>query len=51
LILRKIIEIADSRYHISKLKCTKFHFYPRHCWEGERRGGEAEGKCCIVAVG
>jgi len=26
LILRKIIEIAATRYHILKLKCTKFNF-------------------------
>jgi len=49
LILRNIIEIADSRCHISKLKCTEFHFYPRPRWEGE--GGEGEGKGGIVAVG
>jgi len=26
LILRKIIKITATRYHILQLKCTKFHF-------------------------
>jgi len=26
LILRKIIKIVDTRCHILRLKCTKFHF-------------------------
>jgi len=51
LILKKIIKIAATRCNISKLKCTEFHFRPRPHWERGGEGGEAEGKCRIVAVG
>ena len=51
LILMKIIKIAATSCNISKLKCTEFHFRHRPHWGGGEEGGEAEGKCCIVAVG
>ena len=41
LILRKIIKIFATRYHILRLRCTKFDFgwgsAPRPCWESSQR--------------
>jgi len=37
LILRKIINIVATRFHILKLKCTKFDFSPRPRWESSQR--------------
>ena len=54
MILRKIIKNAATRYHILKLKCTKFDFgcgsapdpAPKEGWEGRarRRGRRSERK-------